>query len=128
MPLIFQHRIYRQDLQANLDVLYVFGDNAQRVGLGGQAGEMRGEPNAVGVATKWAPSNADDAFFSDEKFELQAQIINQDMTPIVQALVAGKTVVWPLDGIGTGLSDVPNRSPKTYEFLNEWMDKLGELG
>ena len=45
---------------------YVFGDNMERRGLGGQAGVMRGEPNAIGVPTKWSPSNRPDAYFTDE--------------------------------------------------------------
>ena len=55
--IIYQKFIYRSDLKANPSVLYLFGDNLQRVGLGGQAKEMRGEPNAVGIATKKAPDN-----------------------------------------------------------------------
>jgi hypothetical protein len=42
MPILYQHRIYRMDLIANPNILYVFGDNTKRVGMGGQAGEMRG--------------------------------------------------------------------------------------
>ncbi len=40
-------------------------DSVQRHGLAGQAKEMRGEPNAIGVATKWAPSTNPKAFFDD---------------------------------------------------------------
>jgi hypothetical protein len=49
--------IYRRDLRANPESLYLFGDNTKRVGIGGQAREMRGEPNAVGIATKNAPGS-----------------------------------------------------------------------
>lgn len=35
MPIIYQSRIYRADLRANPSVLYVFGDNPQRVGFSG---------------------------------------------------------------------------------------------
>jgi hypothetical protein len=40
-------------------------DSVQRHGLAGQAKEMRGEPNAIGVATKRAPSTNPKAFFDD---------------------------------------------------------------
>jgi len=47
--------IERSMLQADPEARFVFGDNAERWGLGGQAKEMRGEPNAIGVATLWSP-------------------------------------------------------------------------
>ena len=59
----FQERITRADLRANPDTLYVFGDNMRRRGMGGQAAEMRGEPNAVGIPTKWRPSRTEWDFF-----------------------------------------------------------------
>jgi hypothetical protein len=52
MPIIYQKFIRRQDLRNNRDKFYVFGDNMQRIGYGGQARDMRGEPNAIGAVTK----------------------------------------------------------------------------
>lgn len=114
---LFQKRIYREDLQANPDVLYVFGDNLKRVGLGGQAKEMRGEPNAIGVATKRAPDDLTSSFFYDNEFEEVIDLLWQDFKPITEALLAGKTVVFPLDGLGTGLSRLPETAPKVDRAL-----------
>ena len=55
----------RAEIRANPTALYVFGDNLLRVGLGGQARECRGEPNAVGIPTKKAPTMEAHAFLSD---------------------------------------------------------------
>ena len=115
--IIFQHRIYRIDLRANPDVLYVFGDNVDRVGLGGQAGEMRGEPNAVGVATKWNPSMNESAFFDDADYDRIAKIIDTDFEPLFKAALNGKTIIIPADGLGTGLSEMPTRCPKLYQLV-----------
>ena len=115
--IIFQHRIYRIDLRANPDVLYVFGDNVDRVGLGGQAGEMRGEPNAVGVATKWSPSMRETSFFDDSDYEHIAKIIDADFEPLFKAALNGKTIILPSDGLGTGLSEMPTRCPKLYQLV-----------
>ena len=41
MSLIRQAWITRRDLQANPSILYAFGDNEGRWGLGGQAKEIR---------------------------------------------------------------------------------------
>ena len=111
--IIRQHRIYRADLRANPTVLYVFGDNECRFGLGGQAGEMRGEPNAVGIATLYAPG----MFWVDAGVNHQSGVIRNDMIPLFRAVLAGRTVVWPNDGVGSGLADLERASPRTWAFL-----------
>ena len=123
MPLIFQHRIYREDLQSNPDVLYVFGDNEQRWGMGGQAGEMRGEPNAVGVATLKSPGN----FWTDGDYARQCARLDIDMAPLFSALRAGRTVVFPRDGIGTGLARLAETSPMTFDYLRRQVAALGSI-
>jgi len=52
-----EKHITRQMLRAEPGTLWVFGDNLQRKGLGGQAKEMRGEPNAIGIPTKKGSSS-----------------------------------------------------------------------
>lgn len=113
MPLILQSRVFRADLRANPNVLYVFGDNEDRWGLGGQAKEMRGEPNAVGVATLKSPGT----FWGDADAARQCAVLDTDFAPVLRALGEGRTVVFPLDGIGTGLADLSNRSPATFNHL-----------
>ena len=115
--IIRQSRILRDDLRANPDVLYVFGDNLVRQGKGGQAAEMRGEPNAVGVATKLAPGTSEACYFSDADFGPAVSFIEEDVQPIREQLAKGGVVVVPMDGIGTGLSELPTRAPRIYEYL-----------
>lgn len=122
--LLLQSRIYRADLKVNPQVLYVFGDNEQRWGRGGQAAECRDEPNGVGVATLYAPGQ----FWSDQDVNRQCAVIDRDMAPLFEALRAGGTVVFPLDGIGTGLADLANRSPATFKHLLSRVSDLKSLG
>lgn len=117
MPLIYQQYIFRSDLQANRNLTYVFGDNLQRWGNKGQAQHMRGEPNAIGVVTKWKPSLEADSFFSDQDFDKAIQAMKPDLTIIYEKLSKKEIVVWPLDGIGTGLSMLPIKAPKIWEEL-----------
>ncbi len=124
--IIYQSRIYRRDLRANPNVLYVFGDNVERVGFGGQAAEMRGEPNAVGVATKKTPGMDEADFFSDDEFGRNITIISMDFERALAQDLRGDLVVVPADGIGTGLSEMPLRAPRTFEFLCSL--KLGGWG
>lgn len=127
MPVIFQKRIYRDDCQSNPDITYVFGDNTLRKGLGGQAGEMRGEPNAIGVATKWSPTSGSNAYFSDDEFAECIAVIEKDLEPIVRALEHGEIVIIPLDGLGTGLSELPTRAPKIDRYLKRRIKELTKI-
>lgn len=113
----FQKFIKREDLRANPDVLYLFGDNCDRVGFGGQAAEMRGSPNAVGVRTKKHPSMEDSAFFTDDEFESNRTMLINDLTPVWKQLEDGGDVVCPMDGLGTGLSALQAHAPKTADYL-----------
>lgn len=122
MPVIFQKFYKREDARRNYDpdrpletVLYVFGDNVKREGRGGQAAEMRDEPNAVGVATKYAPWQC----FGETPAEIAAQkrIIDRDFRPLFEHVRRGGIVVWPTDGIGTGLARLPELAPTTYDYI-----------
>jgi hypothetical protein len=121
--LIFQSRIYRADLKANPHAVYVFGDNEQRWGLGGQAAEMRGEPNAIGVATLEAPGK----YWSEARAAHQIAVIDADFKPVFSALQLNRAVVFPLDGIGTGLADLERRSPTTFNHLQAVIADLKAL-
>lgn len=114
MPIKLQKWITRADLRANPDTKYVFGDNLRRIGYGGQAAEMRGEPNAVGIPTKISPTH----FATDDKALDFLRIWVIEFENLDYWLGAcGGTVVWPADGIGTGLADMPNRAPILWSML-----------
>ena len=117
MPLFFVERIARKDLQSNREALFVFGDNERRIGLGGQAKECRGEPNAVGVATKRGPSMVYSELWFDTDYDRCVAIIDQDMDPVFKHLNEGGVVVFPMHGIGTGLSQLPRNAPKIMEHI-----------
>ena len=117
-----QHRIYRADLKQNRKTLYVFGDNNERTGFGGQAKEMRGEPNAIGVRTKMKASHTSGSYMTDEELPSNLEKIFVDFMPIVSHLHQGGDVVFPTDGLGTGLAELSTRAPKTLEFLRVFED------
>lgn len=119
--------IMRKDLTNNPDVYFLFGDNTVRKGLGGQAKEMRGEPNAIGIATKLTPTSGSNAFFSDKELEHNCRIIAKDFRRAFKLRSEGYLIVIPADGLGTGLSELPQRAPETNDFL-EWMLDLLRTG
>jgi hypothetical protein len=103
------------DVKANPNKIYVFGDNTQRTGTGGQA-QIRNNPNAMGIATKLAPSMEASAFMSDKDLAKNKEVIDGDIAKIK---ATGKTVILPKDGLGTGLAKLKEKAPQTYEYLKQ---------
>ena len=108
-------RYSNTDVAANPDKIYVFGDNTQRKGTGGQA-QIRNNENAFGIATKLQPNNSVDAFMSDNDLQSNKDIIDSDIAKIK---ADGRPVVFPKDGFGTGLAKLKEKAPKTYDYLKQ---------
>lgn len=119
--------ITRQEVQKNKSTLYVFGDNDIRKGLGGQAKEMRGEPNAFGISTKKIPSNDVSSFKSDKELEENKKIITSDVNKIIAAWNTGKYDNIIIPPIGVGLAKLSEKAPMAWKFLNEEIDRLKNI-
>ena len=124
---LFMARIYRRDARLNPQVLFVFGYNMQRCGLGSLAKELRGEPNSIGIPTKWAPSMAETAFFRDSQVALIQPTLDAEFAKIGEALEQGKRVVFPSAGIGTGWSKLPEKAPLIYGWLTSTVAELASV-
>ena len=116
-----RERITREDVRAEPDKIFLFGDNLKESGYGGQAKEMRGEANARGIPTKKEPANRPTSFFTDKEFAANKNAIDEAFGKIPP----GKTIVIPKGGIGTGLASLEEKAPQTFAYLNE---KLAEIG
>ena len=114
--IVFQKWITRGFMRSLPEARFVFGDNTLRQGYGGQAAAMRDEPNAIGVATKWFPGGGNNQFFVDGD-RAAIQIVDDDIDHVVAALLEGRDVYVPVDGLGTGLSELPNRAPKLHQHI-----------
>lgn len=114
-------------VRRNSDKLFLFGDNLLRLGLGGQAREMRGEPNAIGIPTKKRPARTPDSYFTDDEFEENRAAIDQAFRQVCEKLrdsgVPGVLVI-PSAGLGTGRAELQQRAPRTFAYLEM---KLNEL-
>lgn len=106
----------RARVSADPGTLYVFGDNLEQRGRGGQA-VIRGLPNAVGVPTKRRPSMDEDAFFTDADLrEVQASI-DAAFARLHRHLARGGTIAWPADGVGTGRARLAERAPAIAHYI-----------
>jgi len=124
MPVVYQKMYVRDDARRNPGVLYLFGDNERREGRGGQAAEMRDEPNAVGIRTKRAPTRNNEDFWSDKNFNANCTKIEEDLARVKNHLRRGGVVVIPSDGIGTNRAEMEKRCPKTFYVLQQSLDSL----
>lgn len=114
MPFVIVSKsITQKTLKDNPDKVFIFGDNYERVGNGGQAAACRGMKNTIGLATKHNPG---DGYFEEipydiAKFCLEVNRVQEEAEDVLKQ---GRTVVW-LEGIGMGLANLGSKP--IYVFL-----------
>lgn len=117
--------ITREYVRANPDRTFLFGDNLEQRGYGGQAAAMRAEPNAVCIPTKKKPSMGPDAFFTDAEFEHNKGAIDLAFATLAEAVTdSSRAIVIPSGGLGTGRAELQKRAPKTFAYLQNKLDGL----
>lgn len=128
-PVRTEKLITRAMLRAEPETLFVFGDNMARGGRGGQAKEMRGEPNAVGIPTKWSPGMGQGDFFSDANGDLDRcrNEIDAAFGRLFMHAAHGGEIVWPDAGIGTGLAELPKRAPTILAYIERGRKELRKI-
>mgnify|MGYP000218143077 CR=1 FL=1 len=99
--IIHQTWITREDLRANPDIIYVYGDNAARDGQRGLARQMRHEPNAHAVSISWGPFEA----FTLATFEAAADKIDADLVALLDR--QPRLIIWPLTGLVPEFQTMP---------------------
>lgn len=127
IKIIVQEEWYNlQSCLAKPDHLFIFGDNMMRIGKGGQA-QIRGINNSMGVATKRAPGMSPEDFFSNQLDEME--IIHDDLKKIKDVnFYDTYIIVFPKDGLGTGLSQLPQRAPILNNFLASKLEEYFNIG
>jgi hypothetical protein len=131
MRILRMEAITRGIVRANPAVLFLFGDNDIRQGMGGQAkgvvdhaSVMRGELNARGIRTKKLPAMTPEAFWTDKEYEQNEAKIDEDFWPVERHLAMGGAVVMPASGLGTGLGRMGRQCPKTFVYLCNRLETL----
>ncbi len=124
MTLYIKKRITRAHVKQNLETIFLFGDNMQRTGFGGQAAEMRGEPNSLGIPTKWSPYTGDKAYFCDDDLVKVQKYVDFPFDVAIAWLKAGRDVCIPTDGFGTGLAKLEEKAPVINSYVNLCMGQL----
>lgn len=63
-------------------------------------------------------------FFRDEDYDRAKPRINAAFVKLFAHAANGGEVVWPKDGIGTGLAELPTRAPKIWKMIEEMRTAL----
>lgn len=115
------------DVRAHPKWLFIFGDNDQRHGKGGQA-VIRGEPNAYGIPTKKNPTLRPDSFYNDAEYENNLEKIDNAIDFIRGDYTQKKfeKLVFPEKGLGTGLAQLHKRAPRTFIYLQKRLEELAQ--
>lgn len=93
--------------------LFIFGDNWDGVGKGGQA-MIRDEPNTFGISTKYSCMYS----FSDDRFRDNMESIKMDTDTLLDIADLYDAIVFPARGLGTGLAALQSLAPKTFLHLS----------
>jgi len=119
--------VTRSMVQNNRHKLFLFGDNLARKGYGGQAKNMRGEPNSAGIPTKKYPGlDTTFHFFTDRELEYNCRAIDKALSDIRSriSMFGYGVIVIPKAGIGTGLARMQDFCPITFTYLQERLKEI----
>ena len=92
--------------------IFIFGDNLQGTGKGGQA-VIRGLANARGIPSKRKPERTPESYFSDSTFEQNKRDINNAFL----AIPKGSDIILAQDGLGSGRAKLEKEAPETWAYL-----------
>ena len=113
-------------VRSHPDTLFVFGDNDQRRGTGGQA-KIRNEPNAIGFRTKKAPRTNASAYYTDSEYKENISKMKEDLEEISRRS-ADYDSVYFIPGIGEGRAKLKEKAPKTYAWMKENLPRPNPIG
>lgn len=114
------------DTKKYSNYIFIYGDNDIHKGKGGQA-IIRDQKNAMGIPTKKLPNNNYNSFYNDDEYEQNKLKIKKAVIDILVKLKTNKQyigIILPKDGLGTGLSKLPSKAPRTYKYLLNIINKL----
>ena len=114
-----------EDVKRYPYALFVYGDNDVKQGKGGQA-IIRDLPNTIGIPTKKYPNNRPISFYTEGEYDQNIKKIDQAIANIIKEATKYRYVVFPENGFGTGLARLPDKAPKTLDYLMKQVQLLKE--
>lgn len=111
-------RVTRQFLDENPSVIFVFGDNDRRNGMGGAA-SLRYHSQSYGFITKRAPSNQLHSFYKQDEYQ---EILEWEIAKLVAMIETESDKLFYISALGSGLAnrfDIWDIIKPELEFLEE---------
>jgi len=68
-----------------------------------------------------------ESFFSDNDFEKVRPTIDGAFLELAGHLRKDGTVVWPRDGLGTGLAKLEEKSPVIFKYIQDSLEQLEKI-
>jgi hypothetical protein len=119
-------RMTRAQVQARRDMVFVYADDMSGAGVGPLAATIRGEVNAIGIPVMWRGAGGPGATFSNADWRdprVRAAIEDPERR-VRAALLEGRDVAIPADGLGGLPADLVNRAPAIAEQIDRWLRDL----
>ena len=88
-------------LRENTDMVFVFGDNLIRKGIGGAA-KLRRQPNTYGFITKKYPDNKEESFFKPDEY---LPVFENEMVKLIKEIEMHRDKTYLISKLGAGLAN-----------------------
>jgi len=119
--IMYQRRVYPEDLLENLYVSYLFADNDKGTGYY----HFREYPNFIGVRVKKDEHTFDTSYWSDTTYEDNIIKISSDITYIQNTILKmGKILVYSEQLFSFDIGEYINHSPKTALYIQSSIASL----
>jgi len=118
--IIYQKRVYPEDLESNPQVYYLFSDNDKRNGHW----KFRENKNFLGIRIKNDEHSFDDSYWSDTTYEDNISKIQMDFKKVQDILKQFIPVVYSDQTFNLNISEYQIKSPKTYKYFAKKFDLI----
>jgi len=118
--LIYQKRVFPEDLQMNPSVYYLFSDNDNRSGHL----QFRQNSNFIGIRVKKDEHAFDNSYWSDATYDANVLKIKHDFKIVNSLLLELAPVVYSNETFDINVSEYFKISPKTWAYIEKYMQNI----
>jgi len=118
--LIYQRRVFPEDLQMNPSVHYFFADNDNRSGHW----QFRQNDNFIGIRVKKDEHAFDNSYWSDSTYDMNILKVKHDFKIINSLLKELAPVVYSNETFDINASEYFKMSPKTWTYIEKYVEHI----
>ena len=118
--LIYQRRVFPEDLQMNPSVHYFFADNDNRSGHW----QFRQNDNFIGIRVKKDEHAFDNSYWSDSTYDTNILKVKNDFKIVNSLLKELAPVVYSNETFDINASEYFKMSPKTWVYIEKYVEHI----